>query len=509
MKYVLAYDLGTGGTKGTLYNESGQAIASSFISCKTYFPKKDYREQRPEDWWISIKESTRKLLSEVVINSQDIVALGVSGHSLGVVPIDSEGTLLCEYVPIWSDARASAEANKFFEEINEEYWYMTTGNGFPAPLYSIFKIMWYKKNTPEIYEKTAAFIGTKDYVNYKLTNVVGTDYSYASGSGVYNLKEWSYEDDFIRASGIGSEKLPKIYRSDEIIGTLTEWAAKELGLAKSTKVVSGGVDNACMALGAGCIDNGMAYTNLGTSAWIAVSDDKPIVEPTKRPYVFTHCIKDMYVSATAIFSAGNSYRWVRDNLCRDMVKEEVLGGVDAYVAMNRLAQEVPLGSNKIMFNPSLAGGSSLDKSTNVRGAFIGLSLGNTREDMIRATLEGICMNLRIAMDVLENQVPLVEEMLIVGGGANSPFWMKLFADIYNKTIITTNVGQEAGSLGAAALALVGAGLWEDYTAVKRIHHIKNTIKPDAENVKNYNQLLTVFKAVAVYQSEIGDLMSEL
>ena len=113
------------------------------------------------------------------------------------------------------------------------------------------------------------------------------------------------------------------------------------------------------------------------------------------------------------------------------------------------------------------------------------------------------------MEVLDNQVPLVEEMLIVGGGANSPFWIKLFADIYNKTIITTNVGQEAGSLGAAALALVGAGLWEDYTPIKRIHRIKNAIKPDSENVKNYNQLLTVFKALAVYQSDIGDLLSEL
>lgn len=217
----------------------------------------------------------------------------------------------------------------------------------------------------------------------------------------------------------------------------------------------------------------------------------------------------MYVSATAIFSAGNSYRWVRDNLCKDLLKDEVLGGTNAYEAMNQLAEEVPLGSHKLLFNPSLAGGSSLDKSTNVRGGFIGLSLDNTREDMIRATLEGISMNLKIAMDVLENQVPLVEEMLIVGGGSNSPFWMKLFADIYHKTIVTTNVGQEAGSLGAAALALVGAGLWQDYHYVKEIHQVENAIKPDQDDAENYNQLLTVFKVVAEYQSDIGDLLSKL
>lgn len=509
MKFVLAYDLGTGGTKATLYNELGQAIASSFISCKTYFPKEDFREQRPEDWWISIKASTHKLLSIVTVEPKDIVALGVSGHSLGVVPLDAEGTLLMEYVPIWSDSRASAEAKIFFETIDEEYWYMTTGNGFPAPLYSIFKIMWYKKHNQEMYDQTATFIGTKDYVNYKLTNIVGTDYSYASGSGVYNLKEWAYEKAFIKASGIEATKLPQIYKSDEVIGTITEWAAKELGLERTTKVVSGGVDNACMALGAGCIDKGMAYTNLGTSAWIAVSDEQPIVESIKRPYVFAHCIRDMYVSATAIFSAGNSYRWIRDNLCKDLMKAEEQGGVNAYVIMNQLAEKVPLGSNKIMFNPSLAGGSSLDKSTNVRGAFVGLSLGNTREDMIRATLEGICMNLKIALDVLEDQVAVVDQLLIVGGGSNSPFWMTLFADIYNKTVITTNIGQEAGSLGAAALALVGSGLWTDYKAVKEIHQIENIIEPNLEKVKSYDQLLTVFKAVAEYQCDIGDLLSKL
>ena len=509
MKYVLAYDLGTGGTKATLYNEKGEAKASSFVSCKTYFPKEDFREQRPEDWWISIKDSTDQLLSKVEVDPMEIVALGVSGHSLGVVPIDKDGTLLCEYVPIWSDARASEQAKEFFELIDEEQWYMTTGNGFPAPLYSIFKVMWYKKHLLDIYEKTAAFIGTKDYVNYKLTNVVGTDYSYASGSGVYNLKEWRYEDEYIQASGIASDKLPKIYGSEEVLGTLTEEAARELGLNQTTKVVCGGVDNACMALGAGCIQKGKAYTNLGTSAWIAVSDDQPIVEPIKRPYVFSHCIKDMYVSATAIFSAGNSYRWVRDNLCKDLIKEEDMGGINAYVAMNQLGAKVPLGSNKLIFNPSLAGGSSLDKSTNIRGAFVGLSLGNTREDMIRATLEGICMNLSIAMNILEDQVPLVEEMLIVGGGSNSPLWMNLFADIYNKTIITTNVGQEAGSLGAGALALVGSGLWKDYKALENIHKVESSIKPDHENVEKYNQLLIAFKTVADYQSKIGDLLSEL
>lgn len=507
MSYILAYDLGTGGTKASLFNEKGQAQSSAFVSCKTYYPQENFREQRPDDWWQMVVDSTKALLDKVHVEVSDIKAIGVSGHSLGVVPVDQQGSLLVGQVPIWSDARADAQVKDFFTRVDEEQWYMTTGNGFPAQLYAIFKIMWYKQHMKDVYDRTYAFIGTKDYVNLKLTGVIGTDHSYASGSGVYNLIEGRYEQSYIEASGVSKDRLPGLYGSDEVIGTLLPEMAKELGLSEATMVVSGGVDNACMALGAGCIDDGMSYTNLGTSAWVAIADHKPVVEADKRPYVFAHCIKGMYVSATAIFSAGNSYRWVRDQICEDLKNQEEQTGINAYDAMNALASEVPVGSNKLIFNPSLAGGSSLDKSENIRGGYIGLMLGHTRADMIRAALEGITMNLRLALDVLGDQVPLSHKMLIVGGGANSPLWMQMFADIYGMTVLKTVVGQEAGSLGAAALALVGAGIWDDYNAIGALHQLESAYEPDMNRKENYNQLLNIFSAVAEMQSDIGDLLA--
>lgn len=509
MEYVLAYDLGTGGIKASIYNESGVSVTSAFVSCDTEYPKENYKEQRPMEWWAGICQCTQSLLNKAKIDSQQIKAIGVSGHSLGVVPINQDGQLLCETVPIWSDARATEEAEQFFETVSQEGWYQTTGNGFPSPLYSIFKIMWYKNNKRNIYDQAMCFLGTKDYINFKLTGFVGTDYSYASGSGVYNLMNKSYDKALMRASGIPLEKMPKLYHSHQIIGYLKTEVAKELGLPKDTAVVCGGVDNACMALGAGCIDAGDVYTSLGTSAWIAVSGSKPVLDVEKRPYVFAHCIEDMYVSATAIFSAGNSYRWVRDQLCQDLVKLEAMTGVNAYEYMNELAEKASLGSGQLLFNPSLAGGSSIDKSANIRGGFVGLTLGHTREDMIRATLEGICMNLKLAMDILEQQVPLSNDMLIVGGGSKSRFWMELFAHIYDKVIFTTNVGQDAGSLGAAALAFVGAGIWTDYRQLSEIHHRENTYEPEVEQVKQYSKILKVFGRVADYQSDIGDMLSVL
>ncbi|MCG8481901.1 MAG: pentose kinase, partial [Clostridia bacterium] len=166
MKYIISYDLGTGGTKASLFNENGISVVSVFVPCDTFYPKNGFHEQRPEDWWNNVVVSTKEMLSKIKVEVEDIVSLAVSGHSLGVVPIGYDGELLAEYVPIWSDSRAGEQARKFFESVEEEQWYLTTGNGFPAGLYSIFKLMWYKHHSIDMYEKTDKFIGTKDYINY-------------------------------------------------------------------------------------------------------------------------------------------------------------------------------------------------------------------------------------------------------------------------------------------------------------------------------------------------------
>lgn len=508
MRYIIAYDLGTGGTKASLFEESGISVAHSFVGCETYYPQENYREQRPREWWDTVKRSSRELLKKTGINPDDIECLAVSGHSLGVVPMGYDGSLLCEQVPIWSDSRAGDEAADFFTRVSEEAWYMTTGNGFPAALYAVFKMMWYQNHMPDMFARVNQFIGTKDYINYRMTGVLCTDYSYASGSGVYDLTGWKYQEEYINLSGIPRHMFPEIVPSTKIIGTLTKEAAEELGLSESVKVACGAVDNSCMAAGAACVGEGEAYTSLGTSSWIAVSSCKPVLDAARRPYVFTHCVPGMFVSATAIFSAGNSFQWLRDQICRNFVEAEAQGGKDAYTAMTDLAETSPAGANRLIFNPSLAGGSSLDKSLNIRGAFVGLDLAHTQADLIRAALEGICMNLKIALDALEECTELNNEMLLVGGGGKSQFWRSLFASIYNKNIIEMNVGQDAGSLGAALIAGVGAGIWKDFDAVKGMVQVKSVQKPDQEACMKYERLFPLFKQIAEIQSTIGDMMAE-
>lgn len=291
----------------------------------------------------------------------------------------------------------------------------------PPECYSVFKIMWYKKHFPEQYEVTDKIIGTKDYCNYRFTGRLCTDYSYASGSGVFDLKTWNYKEEYVQASGIRPDIFPEILDSDAIVGTITPEASLETGLPEHVRVICGGVDNSCMALGSKGIKPSRIYTSLGSSAWIALVSKNPVLDFDKKPYVFAHVIKGMYASATCIFSAGSSLQWVRNTICPDLLSAEEQGGEDAYIAMNKLAETSAPGANGLLFNPSLAGGSSIEPSPDMTGAFTGLRLGNTRADLIRATMEGIALNLRIALDLFRKYHASFSEMLFVGGGTKVIF----------------------------------------------------------------------------------------
>ena len=507
-QYVLAYDFGTGGTKASLYDQEGECLASHFASYETYYPEAGWHEQRPSDWWESVVASTRELLSASTVDRSEIVGIGISGHSLGVVPLDRDGNLLREQVPIWSDSRPDKQAPEFFEHVSEEDWYLTTGNGFPPSLYTVFKIMWLRDNEPELFARIHKVIGTKDYINYKMTGVMATDYSYASGSGVYDLSAWGYSEKLIAASGLPPEIFPEIVASTAVLGNLTPEAANELGLPETVRVVAGGVDNSCMALGARAHKEGDCYNSMGSSSWIAVTSEKPLLDLESRPYVFTHVVPGKFTSAIGVFSTGSSFRWVREQLCTNLDAQAREEGVSVYELMLRLAETSPIGANQTLFLPTLAGGSSLDHSQNVRGAFANLDLGNTQADLLRATIEGIAMSLQLALRALEDITPLSGEMIAVGGGNRSDLWMQIYADLYDKEMVRTNVGQQAAALGAAAVASVGLGLWEDFSKIDGIHNVLDVKKPNPENQKAYARITPVFERLGKHQSEIGDLFAE-
>jgi xylulokinase len=506
---IIGWDLGTGGNKASLYDTDGNCLAAVFVPYATSYPQHGWHEQKPLDWWNAVVQSTRTLLTESEIDKNDVVCCGISGHSLGAVPIGKDGRLLRESTPIWSDGRATEEAAEFFAKIDEPAWYMTTGNGFPPQFYTVFKAMWYRKHEPELYKQIDKIIGTKDYINFRLTGRAVTDHSYASGSGIYDLNRWSYAPELVEASGIAIEKFPQIVPSTEIIGEISAAAAEELGLGARVQVVAGGVDNSCMALGAKAYKEGHLYNSLGSCSWIAVSSSKPLLNVRSRPYVFTHVVKGMYASALCITCGGSSYRWIRDAFCKDLSERADREGCDVYDLMTEEARQSPLGAKKLLFNPSLGGGMALDKSINIRGAYMGLDLGHTRADLLRAAMEGISFGLRACLDELRNLTPLSNEMLIVGGGSKSSLWRQIYADIYNMKIVKTSVDQQAAALGAAAVAAVGTGIWKDFDKIDEIHKVEQLALPVAENVASYNRLFDVFQQAGDGQSELGDRLWNL
>ncbi len=503
MKNFIAYDLGTGGIKASLFNEKGDSLSDLFIQYETYFPEEKFVEQRPLDWWDNVCRVTKMLLDKTGIAPDSISCVALSGHSLVAVPLDAKGNLLADQVPIWCDMRASDQVERFFSELPYKSWYETTGNGDPAECYTILKLMWMKEHQPELFVKIHKIIGSKDFINYKFTGTICTDPSYASGFGVFSLKQWDYEDRFFEAAGIDRHIFPEIVPTDSVIGFVTKEASEASGLPEGTPVACGAVDNTCMSLGAAGLSQGAVYTSLGSSSWIAVTSQEPIIDVKTRPFVFAHARRGYYTSAVSIFSAGNSFRWVRDNLCRDLNSD-----TDAYDAMNKMAEAVPIGSNGILFNPSLAGGSAQEPSPFLCGSYAGLTLRNTREDMVRAAMEGIAMALRKALDILSSQVKISGDMLMCGGGSKSPVWLRMFADIYNLPIRKTNIDQNAASLGAAAIAANACGCWSGYDKIAEIHKTQSLIYPDKKANEKYEKLLKLYGIWTEDLAKLGEMMNQ-
>lgn len=500
MEFIIAYDIGTGGIKASLYGEGMKTLSKTFVEYPTYFPAPGHQEQKPSDWWNAFCLSTKRLLEQSSVNPCGISGLAISGASLVCIPFDGNGNALSDTVPIWSDKRACDEAEEFFAVIPEEDWYSVTGNGFPAPSYPLFKLMWLRRHKPEIFKRTKFVLGTKDYINYRLTGKIATDYSYCSGSGAYNLIKKRMEHRFLDAACIPASFFPEPQSSDTFVGTILPAVAKEIGLSDTTKVFLGGVDNACTALGTVGICPGKAYVSLGTSSWIPVNCTAPILDVKTKPYTFAHIRDDLFTSAYSIFSGGNSLRWMRDTLCKD------IGGYDDITERAKLS---PPGANGVMFQPGLAGGTTQDKSIYLRGGFFGITLGTTRNDMIRAVYEGVAFNLKTSLNLLKAKCDVSDAIVFCGGGSKSDFWLQVFADIFGTAAVRTNIDQDAATLGAAACAAKGLKWYSDYSFVEQLQKTDFTAYPNAGNARIYEKLFPLFEMLNEYASDYGDSLHRI
>ena len=496
-KYIMAHDLGTSGDKASLYDENGKLAGSVTYNYPTCYLKAGYVEQDPEDWWRAVCSSTKSVLEKTEIEAKDVVCISFSGQMMGCLPVDSKGSCLRKSI-IWADMRAVKETELLKKNIGESNFYRITGSR-AAPSYSLEKMMWIKNNEEEVYKKTAFFLNSKDYIVYRLTGKFATDYSDASGTNLLDIEKKVWSPDILKASEIEASKLPELHASTDIIGYVKSDMAGEVGLTTGTAVVMGGGDGSCATVGAGAVEEGDVYNYFGSSSWISVTRSKPMYDTGQR--TFNLCLPDPgYTMALGTMqSAGSSYEWMRENLCLE--EEKATGIKKAHEILNlKAASSVP-GANGLLFLPYLLGERCPYWNPDARGAFIGLTRGHRRQDMIRAVYEGPIFNLRIILDIFRAQGVNVTEMRAIGGAIRSDFICGLMADICEVELLRPEILEEATSFGAAVIGGVGAGVFDGFRVAKKLVALRDRISPDPGNADKYRKLYLIFKDA--YQSLLG------
>ncbi len=489
-KFILAHDLGTTGDKASLFDSDGNVRASTFAGYATDYPSPNHVEQNPEDWWKAVVNSTQQLLALQHVSPADIACIVFSGQMMGCVPVDRQVKPLRQSI-IWADTRAVAEANRLIDRTGAQAVYQITGHR-ASPSYSAAKIMWVRNHEPELFAQAHKFLHAKDFIVARLTGKFVTDYSDASGMNLYDLKTRQWSQTILNAIELDPERLPELHPSTDVVGEVSIRAAREVGLAADTPVVIGGGDGSCAATGAGVVREGAAYNYLGSSSWIGIATREPVYDPSMRTFTFAHLVPDLFTPTGTMQSAGGSYQWLRDVFCVQEKKAAAGLNLSPYELMNLQAEQSKPGARGLLFLPYLLGERSPRWNPNARGAYFGLTMSHTRADIIRATLEGITLNLRVIMEAFESQGAKIDSMRAIGGGASGRVWRQIMADIYGKPILRPALLAEATSLGAALAGGVGIGLFKDFSIAEKLTPIVDVIQPNPALKPLYDRIYALF-----------------
>lgn len=478
MAYYIGIDLGTSAVKILVIDEKGKFINSVSKEYPLYFPKDGWSEQNPEDWWQAVKEG----LVELTMNCHKSQVKGISfgGQMHGLVMLDKNNNVIRPAI-LWNDGRSKKQCEYLNNEIGKERLSKYTANiaftGFTAP-----KILWVRENEPENFQKIKKIMLPKDYIAYKLTGIYSTDMSDASGMLLLDVKNRQWSKEMLEICGIDESVMPMLYESYEVIGTLTQKAAEEIGLSQSIRVIAGAGDNAAAAIGTGTVGNGKCNISLGTSGTVFISQDSFSVDANNALHSFAHS-DGKYHLMGCILSAASCNKWWL---------EEILKTKDYKGSQNNINC---LGENNIFFLPYLMGERSPHNDANVRGMFIGISMDTTRSDMTQAVLEGVAFALRDSIEVARSLGIKITRSTICGGGAKSSLWCKIIANVINMEIMTL-ANEEGPALGGAILAAVGCGEYKDvYEAVSKLVKINKVYYPNSKTVLKYEEKYQRFKTL--------------
>lgn len=507
MKYVLGIDLGTSGTKTVLFDQEGHGICSCTVEYPMYQPHNGWAEQDPQDWWHAAVETIQTVLKKSGVNPQDVVSLGISGQMHGLVMLDEKGQVLRRSI-IWCDQRTQAECDEIHEKVGREKLIAITAN--PALTgFTLSKVLWVRNHEPEVYAKCRHILLPKDYVRYMLTGDFATEVSDASGMQMLDVPNRCWSDELLNILDIDKSLLAKVYESCEVTGHVSEEAAALTGLSAETLVVGGAGDNAAAAVGTGVVEDGKAFTTIGTSGVVFAHTDKLAIDPQGRVHTFCCAVPGAWHVMGVTQAAGLSLKWYRDNFCDAEKQAAQQMGIDPYDLMNKEAAQSPIGANKLIYAPYLMGERTPHLDADCRGMFFGLSAMHTRRDLLRAVMEGVSYSLRDCLGVLNEMGVNPEQMLACGGGGKSPLWRQMLADVFNCPVATT-VNTEGPALGVAILAGVGAGLYKSVPeACHAMIHVNPAQEPIPENVPQYAKVYEVYRMLYPANKDVFKALGKL
>ncbi|MBC5648869.1 xylulokinase [Christensenella tenuis] len=489
-QYVLAHDFGTSGDKACIFDTGGNFLAEAYYPIKTYYPQPDWAEQCPEEWWQAVKDATHEVVAKSGVAPKEVKAISFSSHGMTAIPIDKDGNLLLDRVMTWMDARSTKEAEYILRHIGARQRYEKTGNSFDVTLYPSSKLLWMKRNMPEIYNRAVKFLNPKEYLAYRMTGTYrNTDYGEAGMSGLYNMNTHRWDEELMRISGVDEEKLLVPAENTTPVGNLTKQAAAEMGLTTDTLVVLGSWDNYACALGGGVRKENTFVTCLGTAGWVGVNNESPLITDRFMSNV-VYVGDGTYFTSVHSHSACAAYEWVVQNLCADLREKY---GKQVYETATELAIQAGAGANGVFFLPSMFSGNTFYSDASLAGSLVGLKMHHTRADILRAAMEGPAFDLMMGVDFYKMMGVMADEARLIGGGANNRLWMQILSNMFGVKMIRPKNLQYIGALGAALIAGVGADLISSLDAVSGMIQFSDSAQPDDGEMEKYRQLLPAFK----------------
>ncbi|MCQ4671701.1 xylulokinase [Lactonifactor longoviformis] len=488
MLYI-GVDLGTSAVKLLLMSKDGKIQKIVSKEYPISFPNPGWSEQKPEDWWEKTVEGIKELTAEC--DKSQVAGISFGGQMHGLVILDSQDQVIRPAI-LWNDGRTGKETNYLNEVIGKEKLSEYTANiafaGFTAP-----KILWVKENEPENFARISKIMLPKDYLAYKLSGVHCSDYSDASGMLLMDVKNKCWSGEMLNICGIREEQMPRLYESYETVGTLKREVAEELGLPENCKIAAGAGDNAAAAVGTGTVGDGMCNISLGTSGTIFISSKEFGVDKYNALHAFAHADGHYHLMG-CMLSAASCNKWWMD---------EIIGTADYAGEQGKIGN---LGENHVYFLPYLMGERSPHNNPDARGTFIGLTMDSTREDMTQAVLEGVAFAIRDSFEVAKSLGIKIERTKICGGGAKSPLWKKMIANILNIKVDVI-ASEEGPAMGGAMLAAVANGEYASVEeAAEAIVKVVDTVEPEPALAVKYDER---YKKFAKIYPAVKNLFSEI